>query len=381
MTTKKSYTAAEKAKIALEAAKGQSTINEITQRFGVHSTQILRWKKQLLEKLPELFSDTQKRKDTEHQKLVEQLYQQIGQLSVERDFLKKKLNCSIEEKRNMINQQHPELTVSRQCELLELPRASYYYEKKPMSDYNRYLSTLIDEEFARHPFLGTRRMREYLISLGHKVNRKRVINLYQELDLEAVFPKKNLSKANPEHKKYPYLLRNVPITHINHVWSTDITYLRLPSGFVYLMTIIDWYSRYILGWAISTTLEAQFCIEAVALALQHNGTDIFNVDQGAQFTCQDFVNLLLKAGIKISMDGKGRALDNIYIERFWRSIKHEWIYLHSVTTVNEMIRIVKEYMHYYNFQRPHQSLNYQTPAQVYEHNGGIIVPDNTIILN
>lgn len=281
----------------------------------------------------------------------------------------------------MINQQHPELTVSRQCELLELPRASYYYEKKPMSDYNRYLSTLIDEEFARHPFLGTRRMREYLISLGHKVNRKRVINLYQELDLEAIFPKKNLSKANPEHKKYPYLLRNVPITHINHVWSTDITYLRLPSGFVYLMAIIDWYSRYILGWAISTTLEAQFCIKAVALALQNNCTDIFNVDQGAQFTCQDFVNLLLKAGIKISMDGKGRALDNIYIERFWRSIKHEWIYLHSGTTVNEMIRIVKEYMHYYNFQRPHQSLNYQTPAQVYEQNGGIIVPDNTIILN
>ena len=281
----------------------------------------------------------------------------------------------------MINQQHPELTVSRQCALLELPRASYYYEKKPMSDYNRYLSTLVDEEFARHPFLGTRRMREYLISLGHNVNRKRVINLYQELDLEAIFPKKNLSKANPEHKKYPYLLRNVPITHINHVWSTDITYLRLPSGFVYLMAIIDWYSRYILGWAISTTLEADFCIEAVALALQYNCTDIFNVDQGVQFTCHDFVNLLLKAGIKVSMDGKGRALDNIYIERFWRSIKHEWIYLHSVTTVNEMIKIVKEYMHYYNFQRPHQSLNYQTPAQVYEQNGGIIVPDNTIILN
>lgn len=257
----------------------------------------------------------------------------------------------------MINHQHPELTVSKQCELLELPRASYYYEKKPMSDYNRYLSTLIDEEFARHPFLGTRRMRQYLISLGHNVNRKRVINLYQELDLEAIFPKKNLSKANPEHKKYPYLLRNVPITHINHVWSTDITYLRLPSGFVYLMAIIDWYSRYILDWAISTTLEAQFCIEAVALALQYNSTDIFNVDQGAQFTCQDFVNLLLKAGIKISMDGKGRALDNIYIERFWRSIKHEWIYLHSITTVNEMMSIVKEYMHYYNFQRPHQSLN------------------------
>lgn len=280
----------------------------------------------------------------------------------------------------MIKQQHPELTVSRQCELLDLSTSTYYYNKKPMSDYNRYLSTLIDEEFARHPFLGTRRMCQYLISLGHNVNRKRVINLYHELDLEAIFPKKNLSKANPEHKKYPYLLRNVPITHINHVWSTDITYLRLPSGFVYLMAIIDWYSRYILGWAISTTLEADFCIEAVALALQYNCTDIFNVDQGIQFTCHDFVNLLLKAGIKVSMDGKGRALDNIYIERFWRSIKHEWIYLHSVSTVNEMMKIVKEYMHYYNFQRPHQSLNYQTPAQVYEQNGGIIVPDNTIIL-
>ncbi len=281
----------------------------------------------------------------------------------------------------MIKQRNPELTVSRQCELLGLPTSTYYYEKKPMSDYNRYLSTLIDEEFSRHPFLGTRRMCQYLISLGHNVNRKRVINLYHELDLEAIFPKKNLSKANPEHKKYPYLLRNVPITHINHVWSTDITYLRLPSGFVYLMAIIDWYSRYILGWAISTTLEADFCIEAVALALQYNSTDIFNVDQGVQFTCHDFVNLLLKAGIKVSMDGKGRALDNIYIERFWRSIKHEWVYLHSAVTVNEMMKIVKEYMHYYNFQRPHQSLNYQTPAQVYEQNGGIIVPDNTIILN
>jgi putative transposase len=282
----------------------------------------------------------------------------------------------------MISQtRHPKLTVSRQCELLGLPTSTYYYEKKPMSDYNRYLSTLIDEEFARHPFLGTRRMRQYLISLGHNVNRKRIQNLYHALNLEAIFPKKNLSKPNLEHKKYPYLLRNVPITYINHVWSTDITYLRLPTGFVYLMAIIDWYSRYILGWAISTTLEADFCIEAVALALQHNCVDIFNVDQGAQFTCHDFVNLLLESGIKVSMDGKGRALDNIYIERFWRSIKYEWIFLHSITSVNEMIKTVKEYIQYYNFQRPHQSLNYQTPAQVYEKHGGIIVPNNTIILN
>ena len=281
----------------------------------------------------------------------------------------------------MIEPNHPELTVSRQLELVELVPSTYHYKKKPMSAYNQFLCTLIDEEFARHPFLETWRMREYLASQGHPVNRKRVINLYQRLNLEAVFPKKTLSKSNPEHTKYPYLLRHVPITHINQVWSADITYLRLPSGFVYLTALIDWYSRYILGWAISTTLEADVCIQAVALALQYNWTEIFNVDQGVQFTCQDFIDLLLNAGIKVSMDGKGRALDNIYIERFWRSIKYEWIYLHCINTIAEMTEAVKQYIQYYNFQRPHQSLNYQTPAQVYQQNGGIIVTDNTIIMN
>ena len=281
----------------------------------------------------------------------------------------------------MIETHHPELTVNRQCELLDLATSTYYYQKKPLSQYNQLLAKLIDEEYARHPFLGTRRMRQYLISLGHNVNRKRVQNLYAYLNLEAIFPKKNLSLPNKEHKKYPYLLRNVPITHINQVWSTDITYLRLPSGFIYLMAIIDCYSRYILGWAISTTLEATFCIEAVALALKYNYPDIFNVDQGAQFTAENFISPLLARGIKISMDGKGRALDNVFIERFWRSIKYEWIFLYTISTVNEMMEKVKEYMHYYNFQRPHQSLDYQTPAQVYQQNGGIIVPDNTLILN
>lgn len=310
--------------------------------------------------------------------MVDQLYQHIGQLTVERDFLKKNLSCSVEEKRKMIERNHSKLTLSRQCELLNLAPSVYYYKKKPMSEYNRYLSTLIDEEFSRHPFLGARKMRQYLISLGHNVNRKRVQNLYHELNLEAIFPKKNLSKPNPEHKKFPYLLREVPITHANHVWSTDITYLRIPSGFVYLMAIIDWYSRYILEWSISITLEADFCIEAVATALQHNNPDIFNVDQGVQFTCNDFVNQLLDAGIKVSMDGKGRALDNIYIERFWRSIKYEWIFMRCITSVNEMITEAAKYMDYYNFQRPHQSLGYKTPAQVYEQQGGIIVPKNTL---
>lgn len=279
----------------------------------------------------------------------------------------------------MINPKHAALTVSKQLELTELSSATYYYKGKPMTPYNRFLCTMIDEEFSKHPFLGTRRMREYLISQGHTVNRKRLVNLYHKLNLEAIFPRKNLSKPNSEHKKFPYLLRDVPITHANHVWSADITYLRIPTGFVYLMAIIDWYSRYILEWSISTTLEADFCIEAVSNALQHNRPGIFNVDQGVQFTCHDFVDQLLNAGVKVSMDGKGRALDNVYIERFWRSIKYEWIFMRCITSVDDMVTEVGNYMQYYNFERPHQSLNYQTPAQVYEKQGGVIVPKNTII--
>lgn len=268
---------------------------------------------------------------------------------------------------------HSELTIERQCNLNGLSRSTYYHKTKPIDSYNRQLMNLIDDEFSLHPFLGTRRMREYLISLGHNVNRKRVQNLYRLLGLETIFPKKNLSKANPEHKKYPYLLRDVSITHVHHVWSTDITYVRLPVGFVYLIAIIDWYSRYILDWGISTTLEADYYIDIVRAALLHDSPDIFNVDQGAQFTSCDFIDLLLQNNVKVSMDGKGRALDNIYIERFWRSIKYEWIFLHNPRTVQELITVVEKYMRYYNFKRPHQSLGYSTPARTYQSNGGIII--------
>lgn len=281
----------------------------------------------------------------------------------------------------MIEPKHPELTVSQQCELIDLPHSTYYHKAKPESEYNQKLMHLIDEEFARHPFLGTRRMREYLRGLGHQVNRKRVQNLYHKLNLAAIFPKKNLSQPNKEHKIYPYLLRDVDITQVNHVWSTDITYLRLPSGFVYLTAIIDWFSRYILDWKISITLEADFCIETVASALLHNTPNIFNVDQGAQFTAYEFVKQLLDANIKVSMDGKGRALDNVFIERFWRSIKYEWLLLQDIQTVLQMNEQVRYYINYYNFQRHHQSLNYQTPAAVFKQGGGIIIPDNNCFIN
>lgn len=226
---------------------------------------------------------------------------------------------------------------------------------------------LIDEEYTRHPFLGTRRMKKYLNKEGYPVNRKRVQNLYRHMGIEAVHPAPNLSKPNKEHAIYPYLLRGKTITHCNQVWSTDITYIRLKKGFVYLMAIIDWYSRFVLDWQISTTLEADFCVETLqrTLGLAVNSCDIFNTDQGSQFTSNEFIKVLKDNEINISMDGRGRALDNIFVERLWRSVKYECIYLNEFATVSSVQDALHEYFDYYNHKRFHQSLDYKTPAAVY----------------
>lgn len=224
---------------------------------------------------------------------------------------------------------------------------------------------LIDEEFTRHPFYGTRRMTEYLKKLGHMVNRKRVQNLYRIMGIETIYPKQNLSRRNLEHKVYPYLLNGVVINRINQVWSTDITYIRLSKGFIYLMAVMDWFSRYVLGWATSITLEAEFCIEAVKEILLSNRCDIFNTDQGAQFTTSRFTEILLSNGIKISMDGKGRAFDNIFVERLWRSLKYECVYTMDFASVKEAEYHIGEYFNFYNNERLHQSLDYKTPSEIY----------------
>ncbi len=223
----------------------------------------------------------------------------------------------------------------------------------------------MDEEFTRHLFYGSRRMMYYLRSLGHIVNRKRVQNVYHWMGLETVYPKKNISKRNVEHTIFPYLLRDFTIDRVDKVWSTDITYIRLSKGFVYLMAIIDWYSRYVLGWSISTTLEADFCIDAVQALLVNKRCAIFNTDQGSQFTTPKFTDILLSKGIKVSMDGKGRALDNIFVERLWRSVKYECVYLMDFKAVEEAKYHIGEYFNFYNNERLHQSLGYKTPADVY----------------
>ena len=229
---------------------------------------------------------------------------------------------------------------------------------------------LIDEEYTKHPFYGTRRMRTYLRNQGYWVNRKQVQRLYRLMGLEAVYPKPKLSKRNLAHKVYPYLLRNVEINRCNQVWSTDITYIRLKHGFVYLMAIIDWHSRYVIDWQLSTTLDSDFCEEALTRALSRGKCEIFNTDQGSQFTSDGFTKILLNNGIKISMDGKGRALDNIFVERLWRSVKYEIVFPSQWETVQDARIGLKEYFEFYNCERPHQSLNYKTPWSVYSANHG-----------
>lgn len=267
--------------------------------------------------------------------------------------------------RGLLEPNHPILSLREQCLLLDINRSSYYYVPKPMDNETLDLLRLVDEIYTKYPFFGSRQMSNYLKLNGCEVGRSKIRSIYEMLGLRAICPGPHTSKPHPEHKKYPYLLRNVPIVKCNHVWSTDITYLRMKKGFVYLVAVIDWFSRYVLDWEIATTLEADFCVVTLARVLNNGVCDIFNTDQGVQFTSHDFIKLLVDHAINISMDGKGRALDNIFVERLWRSLKYECIYLHEWESVREIRQGVAKYFDFYNNERPHQSLNGQTPASVY----------------
>lgn len=263
------------------------------------------------------------------------------------------------------------MAISRQCALLQLNRSTVYRQKKrhqgEIDPRDQALLQLIDEEYTRHPFYGTRRMKTYLCAVGYRVNRKRVQRLMRTLGLEGMAPGPNTSKAHPAHKVYPYLLRGLDINRPNQVWSTDITYIRLPRGFVYLVAIIDWYSRKVLSWRVSNSMEASFCVECLEDAITRFGKpEIFNSDQGAQFTSDSFTGVLIKNGITISMDGRGRALDNIFVERLWRSVKYEEVYLKSYEGLPSLTLGLKQYFEFYNEERPHQSLDYTTPDRVYQ---------------
>jgi putative transposase len=279
---------------------------------------------------------------------------------------------SIEEKKKLIEPGQEELSVRKQCELLQLHRSNLYYEPVKASEETLRVMHRIDEIFTESPFFGSRRILEGLQREGFSIGRERVQSLMRKMGLIAIYPKPDLSKKHPEHKIYPYLLANVKIVRPKQVWSCDITYIRLRPGFLYLVAIMDWFSRYVLSWRLSNSLDVSFCLEALEEALEQGCPDIFNTDQGSQFTSNEFTGMLLSKGIKISMDSRGRAFDNIFIERLWRSVKYEEVYIKDYQTYKDAREGLGNYFSFYNNRRYHQSLGYKTPCEVHYGEAAII---------
>jgi len=258
-----------------------------------------------------------------------------------------------------------QVSVREQCELLGLNRSTAYYTPAEETKENLCLMRRIDEQYLKTPWYGSRRMTVWLTQQGLAVNRKRVQRLMRLMDIEAIYPKPRTTEVASEHRKFPYLLRDKAITKPDEVWAADITYIPLSSGYMYLVAIIDWYSRYVLAWRLSNSLESSFCLEVLNAALSRRRPEIFNTDQGVQFTSRMFTGRLEAAGVSISMDGKGRALDNVFVERLWWSVKHEHVYIHDHSSVRSLHQGLEAYLEYFNRERMHQSLEYHTPWEVY----------------
>ena len=265
----------------------------------------------------------------------------------------------------MIDRNH-KLPISRQAKLLDISRGTVYYQPKSVSPRNQMLMNRIDRLHLELPFAGARMLRDLLRQEGHKVGRSKVARLMRVMSIEALYRKPKTTRRHPGHKVYPYLLRNLAVTRSNQAWAMDITYIPMARGFVYLAAVVDWYSRRVLSWKVSTTMDVYFCLEAVEEAMEHHGKpEIMNTDQGSQFTSQAFTGLLKENGIQISMDGKGAWRDNVFVERLWRSLKYEEVYLHAYDTVSAAKAGLDRYFRFYNKRRPHSSLDRQTPDQFY----------------
>lgn len=265
----------------------------------------------------------------------------------------------------MVEPLQGKISIGRQCQLLGMARSSYYYRARAQSVQNILFMHRMDEIYTQYPFFGSRRMTQWLLREGYAVGRGRIQRLMRQMGLEAIYPRRNLSQRHRQHRIFPYLLRGLTVDRPDQVWCSDITYLRLCQGFLFLTVVMDWFSRYVLSWQLSNTLDSDFCVRALEEALMRAQPQIFNTDQGSQFTGSEFTTVLGQAGVRISMDGRGRYLDNIFVERFWRTLKYEDIYLREYSTATEASEGIARYLDFYNHLRPHQALGYRTPAEVY----------------
>ncbi|MDP2496329.1 IS3 family transposase [Shimia thalassica] len=366
MKKRKNHSPELKARVALEAIREKMTLAELSKKYGVHPTQIGTWKRAAMENMATAFTRRGSAPEQVSAAKVDKLHSKIGQLVVERDFL---VDASQQFARNarqkMVSKDH-KLSKRRQCALLTLSRSNLYYEPKGESAENLRFMEIIDKQFLETPWYGSRQMARHMKRNDHQCGRHRVRRLMRLMRLVPIYQEPNASKKHPQHKIWPYLLRNAVIDRPNQVWCADITYIPMRRGFLYLVAIMDWYSRKVLAWRLSNSMDADFCVEALKEALAKHGTpDVFNSDQGSQFTSGTWIDVLTDAKIKISMDGKGAWRDNRMIERLWRSLKYECVYLNAFETGSEMRAGISKWLAYYNSERPHSTHGILTPDEAY----------------
>ncbi|RCN56212.1 IS3 family transposase [Acidiferrobacter thiooxydans] len=363
--TRRNHAPQFKAKVALEALAGEKTIHEIAAKHQVHPNQVTQWRRQLIDQAASIFGKPTGTTPTSDR---EALLAKIGELTVQNDFFARGARqMTTAERLQRVERENPVVPIARQCAWLGVPRSSVYYQGKPaVSEEDLSLMKRLDALHLQHPFLGSRRLRDRLERDGVFVNRKRIQRLMQVMGIKTLYPRRKTSAPGPGHRIYPYLLRGMTITRPNQVWCADVTYIPMARGFCYLVAIMDWATRAVLSWRLATTLEADSCVEALEEALELYGApQIFNTDQGAQFTSEAFTDVLKAHTIDISMDGKGCWRDNVFVERLWRSVKYEEVYLKAYASIPEARASLAKYFHFYNHERPHQALDRRTPWEAY----------------